>query len=235
MRQIEKIPAATESDAHVLHRLMRARHSCRAFSPEPVPEGTIRRIVETARWAASWANVQPWDELIVTRPETTARLSAALLAEAEAHPEIASDIPYPESYPEPCLSRRREVGFGLYAALGIAREDRAARHAHHLKNFRFFGAPHVALLSVPRALGPYGVLDIGAFVSSFMLAAQAEGVATVAQAALAQHARVIREIFDLPEDRDFVCGISFGHGLPEDAANRFRSTRIEPEALFRFA
>lgn len=235
MRQIEKIPAATESDAHVLHRLMRARHSCRAFSPEPVPEGTIRRIVETARWAASWANVQPWDELIVTRSETTARLSAALFAEAEAHPEIASDIPYPESYPEPCLSRRREVGFGLYAALGIAREDRAARHAHHLKNFRFFGAPHVALLSVPRALGPYGVLDIGAFVSSFMLAAQAEGVATVAQAALAQHARVIREIFDLPEDRDFVCGISFGHGLPEDAANRFRSTRIEPEALFRFA
>lgn len=235
MRLLEEVRKGKESDADMLRRLMRERYSCRAFRSDPVPEDTIRGIIDTARRTASWSNVQPWDELIVTLPGTTARLSAAFLVEAEAHPEIASDIPYPESYPAPHLARRREVGFGLYAALGIAREDRVARHAHHLKNFRFFGAPHVALFSVPRALGPYGLLDIGAFVSSFLLAAQAEGVATLAQAALAQHARVIREMFDLPEDRDFVCGISFGYALPEEAANRFRSTRIEPEALFRFA
>lgn len=224
-----------ETNADRLMRLMRMRQSCRAFRPDSVPDEVIRRIIETARWTASWSNIQPWDELIVTRPETTARLSAALLAEPEAHPEIASDIPYPNEYPEPYLARRREVGFGLYAVLGIKREDRAARHAHHLKNFRFFGAPHVALVSVPRELGPYGVLDIGAFVSSFLLAAEANGVATVAQAALAQHSRIVRDLFDLPKDRDFVCGISFGYPMPDDPANRFRSSRIEPEALFHFA
>ncbi|RQP04104.1 MAG: nitroreductase [Paracoccus sp. BP8] len=220
------------SDAEVLARLMRARQSCRAFRPDPLSDATITEIVDSARWAASWSNIQPWDQMIVTRPETTARLSKALLAEAEARPEIASDIPYPESYPEPYMARRREVGFGLYAALGIAREDRAARHEHHLKNFRFFGAPYVALLSVPRAIGPYALLDIGAFVGTFMLAAQARGIGSVAQAALAQHAGVVRRFFDLPEDRDFVCGISFGHPA-EHAANRFRSSRIEPEAFFR--
>lgn len=233
MRQAEDMTARCETDGDLLLRLMRARYSCRAFRPDPVPDEMIGRIIDTARWTASWSNIQPWDELIVTRPETTARLGALLLAEAEAHPEIASDIPYPPEFPPAYMARRREIGLGLYAALGIKREDRAARHAHHLNNFRLFGTPHVALLSVPRVLGPYGVLDIGAFVSSFLLAAQANGVATLAQAALAQHSRAVRDFFDLPEDRDFVCGISFGYAA-ENPANRFRSTRIEPEALFRF-
>lgn len=220
------------SDARALDRLLRARQSCRAFRPEPLPEATITGIVDAARWAGSWSNIQPWDQMIVTRPRTTAELSRAFLARAEAHPEVASDIPYPDSYPEPYMARRREVGFGLYAALGIARADRAARHGHHLNNFRFFGAPHVALLSVPRAIGPYALLDIGAFVGAFMLAAEARGIGSLAQAALAQHAGVVRQVFDLPEDRDFVCGIAFGH--PADhAANRFRSSRIGPEAIFQ--
>lgn len=217
-----------------LATLMQTRFSCRAYKPDPVPDDVIHNIIELARRAASWSNIQPWDNMIITRPETTKRLSAALLAADAQNPAGSSDIPYPESYPEAHMARRREVGFGLYKALGIAREDRKARHEHHLRNFKFFDAPHVALLSVPKVLGVYGVLDIGAFVSSFLLAAHSQGVGSVAQAALALQSPTIHTFFDLPEDVMFVCGISFGYADPENPANKFRSSRISSDQIFTF-
>lgn len=217
-----------------LATLMKTRFSCRAYKSDPVQADVIYNIVDLARRAASWSNIQPWDHMIITRPETTKRLSAALLAAEAQNPVGSADIPYPGSYSEAHMARRREVGFGLYKALGIAREDRTARREHHLRNFKFFDAPHVALLSVPKALGVYGVLDIGGFVSSFLLAAHSQGVGSVAQAALALQSATIHEFFSLSDDLIFVCGISFGYAELENPANKFRSSRISPEQIFTF-
>ena len=109
-----------------------------------------------------------------------------------------------------------------YAALGIARSDRLARERQVAENFRLFGAPHVALLTIPAELGPYAALDCGAFVASFLLAARAHGVATTAQAALAHHARFIRRYFGIGDERRFVCGIAFGYADMTHPANAFR-------------
>ena len=225
--------APPTADAGALVRLMRARFSCRAFLPDPVPETTIARIVEASRWAASWSNVQPWD-LLVTRPETTRRLADLLIGLARARAPMAPDVPYPPAFDGVYLQRRREVGFGLYNALGIARDDRAGREAHFLENFRFFGAPHVALLTMPAGMGVYGALDAGNFLSCFMLAAHAEGVATIAQAALAQYAGAIREMFTISADRAFLCGVSFGHADMKHPANGFRAPRAAASEIFRF-
>ena len=132
------------------------------------------------------------------------------------------------------LQRRREVGFGLYGALSIKREDRAAREAHFVENFRFFGAPHVALVTMPADMGPYGALDVGNFLACFMLAAHAEGVATLAQAALAQYAGAIREMFDIAPTRAFLCGVAFGRADMNHPANRFRAPRADVEEFRRF-
>lgn len=223
----------TDADPQALARLMRARFSCRAFLSEPVPEETLVRIVEASRWAASWSNVQPWD-MLITRPETTLRLADLLVGRAHARVAAQPDAPYPPGFDGVYLQRRREVGFGLYHALGIARDDRAAREAHFLENFRFFGAPHVALLTMPKAMGVYGALDAGNFLSSFMLAAHAEGVATIAQAALAQYAGAIREMFDIPGDRAFLCGVALGYADMSHPANGFRAPRAAASEIFRF-
>jgi nitroreductase len=37
-----------------------SRMSCRAFLPDPVPEATLRRILESARRSPSGGNLQPW-------------------------------------------------------------------------------------------------------------------------------------------------------------------------------
>jgi hypothetical protein len=67
-----------------------------------------------------------------------------------------------------------------------------------------------------------------------MLAAQAFGVASIAQAALAGHSPFMRSHFALPEEQRVVCGISFGYADMSHRANSYRTTRVEPEETVRF-
>ena len=66
-----------------------------------------------------------------------------------------------------------------------------------LENFNFFGAPHVAIIHTDEALGVYGAIDCGGYVRNFMLAAQAMGVGTIPQAALALHSGLMRQPFQV--------------------------------------
>ena len=52
-----------------LFAAIRDRRSCRAFSPEPVDEAIINRLLETAGWAPSPLNAQPWQFIVITGEE----------------------------------------------------------------------------------------------------------------------------------------------------------------------
>lgn len=206
-----------------LTQILTARHSCRAFRPDPVAPELIAQIVQAAQRVPTWCNAQPW-QAIVTSPARTARLSQALLAAVESEAP-APDLDWPRQYTGPYQDRRRTCGFQLYDAVGIPREDRAARHEQMLQNYRFFGAPHVAVITSEADLGPYGAMDCGGFVAAFTLAAQALGLASIAQAAIAPYAATIRRELDIPAHRLVLCGIAFGHGDPDHPANGFRTDR----------
>ena len=47
-------------------RLVFERRSVRNFNPDPVPETTIRRILEAGRFAPSSGNCQPWKFIVIT-------------------------------------------------------------------------------------------------------------------------------------------------------------------------
>lgn len=206
-----------------LEDLLSARHSCRAFLPDPVPDEIIARVVTAAGRAPSWCNAQPW-QVVVTRGAETERFRTALLAElATGTPR--PDLPWPESYPGVYGARRRDCGWQLYEAVGIAREDRAARAEQSRENYRLFGAPHVAIVHAEAALGPYGAMDTGGFVTAFLLAATALGLGSIAQASVAAYAPFIRAHFAVPETRHILCAISFGWPDPDHPANGFRTTR----------
>ncbi|EQB16839.1 hypothetical protein L284_09090 [Novosphingobium lindaniclasticum LE124] len=74
-------------------------------------------------------------------------------------------------------------------------------------------------------MGAYGAVDCGLYLSNVLLAAEALGIGMIAQAALAQHCGVIREMFDIPDDTVFVFGASFGFPDKTDPVNSFRSRR----------
>src|SRR5450830_1576434 len=168
----------------VLEELLGERFSCRAFLPKPVPRPIIERVLTDAQRTASWCNSQPWQVIIASGAEKEAFRKLMYEAAAKGG-ENHGDFPFPREYRGVYLERRRESGFQLYNTLGIVRGDRAAYAKQALENFNFFGAPHVAIIHTDEALGVYGAIDCGGYVGNFMLAAQALGLATVPQAALA--------------------------------------------------
>ena len=212
-----------------LNSLLEARFSCRAFRPDPVDPDTIRQIVRSAGLAPSWCNAQPWQVTVTQGAQTDAFRAALQKTVQTAKP--APDLPWPERYPGVHGERRRTCGFQLYEAVGIARQDRAGRATQSMRNFALFDAPHVAIVSSEADLGPYGAMDCGGFVTAFLLAAQARGVATIAQASVAAYPDMIRSHFDLPASRLILCAISFGYGDDDHPANHFRTERAEVEDI----
>ena len=217
-------------DAAAFERLLDARYSCRAFLDTPVPEDIIRSMFGIAQRTASWCNTQPW-QVIVTRGEATHRFRAALAQWIKGH-EGGLDFEEPV-YQGVSLARRRECGFGLYDALGIAKGDREASRVQAMKNFALFGAPHTALITTDAPLGVYGAVDCGAYVANVMTAATGLGLGTIAQAALARYPDFIRTHFDLPKDQLVVCGITFGYADVDHPVNKFRTTRAAPSEVLR--
>jgi nitroreductase len=217
----------------VLEQLMAARFSCRGFLPEPVPRATIERILTAAQTTASWCNSQPW-RLEITSGAATEKFRQAMYDAGSSGRPASGDFPFPREYTGVYLERRRESGFQLYNALGIPRGDKAGYAKQALQNFNLFGAPHVAIIHSDEALGTYGAVDCGGYVTSFMLAAQALGVATVPQAALAFHAELVRAHFGLADDRRVVCGISFGYPDRGHRANSYRTSRAAIADTARF-
>ncbi|MBN9409265.1 MAG: nitroreductase [Burkholderiales bacterium] len=211
-------PSAYET----LAALLRDRHSCRAFRPEPVARGQIVRVLEAAQRTASWCNAQPWQVHIASGARLE-RLRSALQTQADqpGRPELD----WPREYQGVYRQRRRDCAMQLYGAVGIAAGDREASARQSAENFRLFGAPHLAIVTSDEALGTYGAIDCGAYVANFLLAAQALGIAAIPQAAVAAHPATLREHLDIAAGRRIVCGISFGWSDEDHRANGFRTPR----------
>ncbi|MFC9735736.1 nitroreductase [Streptomyces roseolus] len=207
-------------------RLLHDRWSCRAFLPDQVPDGVITEMFTMAQRTASWCNVQPW-QVHLTKGEGTRRFAAGLAAYVETRPPAAPDLPMPEEYRGVHRERRRGAGHALYAALGIARTDREAREEQYSKNYAFFGAPHVAVVTTARDQGVYGAVDCGAYVTNLLNAATSLGVATIPQAAIARYADHVREHLRIPEDRLVVCAVAFGYADTAHPVNAFRTARAD--------
>lgn len=219
LRSDAKLGAALDFDA-----LVESRFSARKFRPEPVPDADLRRILELAQRTPSWCNCQPW-QVVITRGAATERFRKAVLAHASSGAKPAPDFAFPEAYLGVYRDRRKVCGVQLYESLAIGREDKAAAAAQALENFRFFGAPHVAIITTPAALGTYGLLDCGLYIQTFMLAARSRGVDSIAQAALASYPDFIRELLGIAPERKVVCGISFGYAESEHAIHSYRTER----------
>jgi nitroreductase len=220
------MPAAVTADFAAVERVLTHRRSCRGYLPDEVPRDVIEQVLAAAQHTASWCNTQPWQLHIVSGESRDALSKAAVEHVVSTLGQPApSDFPFPAAYSGVYGQRRKEVGWQLYEAVGVVRGDRDGSAMQMLRNFEFFGAPHVAIVTTDADLGVYGAIDCGLYVNSFMLAAEALGLGTCAQAAIGQVAPAVREFLDLPDDRRIVCGIAFGHPDPDHASARFTSRR----------
>jgi nitroreductase len=59
--------------------LFKSRRSIRSFTSEDISNEDLEKILEAARWAPSAGNIQPWEFIIVRKPETKREIAKAAL------------------------------------------------------------------------------------------------------------------------------------------------------------
>jgi nitroreductase len=122
----------------------------------------------------------------------------------------------------------------MYALLGIAREDRAARRAWFARNFRFFGAPVGLFCFVDRQMGKPQFSDLGMFLQSLMLLLRESGLDSCAQEAWSMFAPTVCRQLGTPENLMLFCGVAIGRRNPAAPVNALVSDRMKLEAFARF-
>lgn len=60
---------------------IKGRRSVRAFKSQDVSQELVEKLIDAARWAPSAGNIQPWEFIIVRRPEIKSGLAEAALCQ----------------------------------------------------------------------------------------------------------------------------------------------------------
>lgn len=199
------------------------RRSVRGFLPKPVTRDVLEEVLGLAQHAPSNCNVQPWRTYVATGGRTNA-LRAALVSAVSSGEASAMTAPV-DSFAGTYRDKQVACAVELYGKMGIARDDRAGRQRAMLRNFEFFGAPHVAYVCMSKSFGIGVALDVGMYVQTLMLAMQSRGIGSCAQAALRAYPEIVAEHLGIPDDEQILCGLSFGYEDESVPANQTRQPR----------
>ena len=209
-------------------QVVKLRHSCRGFLSKPVPEPIIFDVLKDAQQSPSNCNTQPWNVHIVSG-EVKNSLSEKLI-EAYKAENYSLDFSFDtDDFTGRYKERQFAQGKTYYEALGVARENKEGRRDANLHNYRFYNAPHAALLFMPSVGDHVRVAgDIGMYAQTFLLSLTAHGLAGVPQTVLGMFADVVREHLGISAEYKMLFGISFGY---EDLAAKANSFRFERDPV----
>jgi nitroreductase len=207
------------------------RRSIRAFLDKPVDLETLTRVMDTARWAASGCNYQPWEASIVTGQPLK-----DLQAKLTTTPPQAAEYDWTAPGQEPAYTARlHAVSAGMFGAMGIARDDGAARMAAMAKNAVSFGAPAVMFVYFPRLMKEPQWSDVGMWLATVALLLREEGLDSCFQEYMALYANIIREHLGLDHERYmFFCGMAIGYRDWQAPVNNFERERVPLEEHVKF-
>jgi nitroreductase len=209
------------------------RKAIRAFKADPVPLDVLKKIMEPALRAPSWANTQPW-EFAVAAGKKLKDIQDAFIARGIQERKAEIDAPY--EFPEPYMGRIR----------GLQPKDRKERTKEDwdramLTNFSHYGAPACIYLLVGRSvfrqskgINAWSLYDCGSAVQNIMLLAVNYGLGTIAQAMAVNYPDIIRKALDIPEDKLIALGIAIGYPDWENPINEEWRAREPLEKVVSF-
>ena len=217
--------------AETFLNIVASRRSMRAFKPDPVPRAVIEAVMGGAQQAPSNCNTQPWFVHVVTG-DTLEQLRATLPTQFAAG-EMALDFPYDGQYDGVYKERQYASATALYDALGISRDEKAARNEWFMRNFTFFDAPAVAFFTLPSQFGLREACDLGMYAQTVMLGLVAHGLGSCPQTSLGFMANVIRPALGLGDHEKLMFGLSFGYPT-ETPVNQVQTERADLHDVVTF-
>jgi len=217
-----------------LEAAVRGRRSIRKFRPDPIPRKLLEDLLQTARWAPSWGNTQPWELYVITGEPLEAFRKANVASMAAAEP-LRNDVPMPEKWPEQMKERYMEVGKAVVTSLGLKREDKEGRKQHQLNMAALFGAPCLIVATVPTdVLVEYAMLDVGLLLQTIALAAHDRGLGTCIMASSVHYADLLRRHSAIPVDRRVIMGAVIGYPEREAPINQFERQRTGMDVFVKW-
>ena len=215
--------------------LVRTRRSVRGYKTDPVPKKIIQEIIDIAKGAPSSMNTQPWNLYVVTgepldkiRQGNTERMLAGIKPQR--------DFPTKEAYEGIHRERQVEIAKQLFAAMGIARDDKEKRQDWVMRGFRQFDAPVSIVLTYDKILEPAAIaqFDLGAISHAICLAAWERGLGTVINGQGVMQTPVVREHAGIPETQNILTCIAMGYPNDEFSANKVKATTANEETFVHF-
>ena len=209
----------------VFEKITRSRRSIRGFLPQAVDPSKLEQVFQTAAFAPSNCNTQPWQSHVVSG-EARDRLSRIFM-ETIGEGEYSLDYPYEAKYEGEYRKRQIDVGILLYEALGVTREDKEGKRRAFLRNLEFFDAPHVVFIFMPEWCGIREACDVGMYAQNLMLTMSAHGLASCPQTILGYGADSVRAELGIDDSMKLLFGISFGYENAELPENQIVPQRVE--------
>ncbi|KAF2216726.1 hypothetical protein CERZMDRAFT_31921 [Cercospora zeae-maydis SCOH1-5] len=212
----------------LLSHIVLSRHSVRRFTSDPVPPSLLTSCLSLAQHAPSNSNIQNW-RLHLATDAARDRIISALSSHAATHGPNVPPIP-------PKFTHYR-TAFGqiLYGPRGydIPRAAKSAHREAQLRNFSFFDAPVVGVITQDNCLGLVDAMCVGLYINTLILALTAKGLGSCLQISVTGFPEVLREGFRLDDDQDILCGIAIGWPDEQDSINDLHVPRDEVEKCVR--
>lgn len=215
--------------------VIQGRRSIRGYKPDPVPPALIREILALAMRAPSSMNTQPWNFTVVTGEPLNR------IRQGNTERNLAG-IPHSREFrvgqPFDGVHRDRQIGVAkqLFAAMGIARDDKTARQDWVMRGFRQFDAPVCVIITYDRVLAGSDdtAFDCGAVATALVTAAWSRGLGAVINSQGIMQSPVVREHACIPEDQVIMKAIALGWPDLDCPANAVVSTRksVDEAATF---
>lgn len=219
---------------------IKERKSIRAFKSDPVPLDLLKKIMEQALRAPSWANTQPWEFAVATGKKLKAIQEGFVERGMEGMQNSQAEVARPYEFPELYMARIRtlQAGERRGRTSEMSKEEMEARF---MDNFRHYGAPVCIYLLVgkdflyqEKGVNVWAMYDSGSAVQNIMLLATNYGLGTIAQAMAVVYPDIIRKELDIAKDRVIALGIAIGYPDWDNPVNQRRTTREPLKNIARF-
>ena len=206
--------------------LVQSRRSVRGFKDKPVSRDVVEAIIATAKRAPSSMNTQPWHIHVLTGAPLD-QLRRRNMEEMVGGAKVKRDIVSHGEYQGVHRTRQVDIAKQLFAAMGIARDDKPMRQDWVLRGFRQFDAPVSLVLTYDRVLDPGAVchFDLGALCYGIVLAAWDRGLGSVINGQGIMRSDIVREVAGIPEEEVIMTCVAMGYPDDSFAANAVRSDR----------
>jgi len=213
-----------------LFKAIQERRSIRAFKPDPIPRDRLEEILRLTLHAPSAINLQPWEWVVVTGEEKE-RLSRRLI-KAYKEKQIACSPgnvkPLPKTY--------GKRGAKTLALMKPFFEEMGADVNQYINegSCRFYGAPAAILFCLDDSFPKARMVDIGLALGYFVLTAHEFGLGTCPIGLISAYEDEIKDLLNIPENKNVVIGVALGYPDWEIPANRFKSTRDDLSKFVRW-